>query len=510
MEQSSLTFQTFKNISYNIAGYVWPMIFTLFVTPVIVHGLGVKGYGIYIFVYTVIGLFGILDFGVGISLTRNLAFYTGKKDRESIIKLVFSGNSLFLIIATIGLICAGLIASFSHSYGQYSSLILIAGAIFFVNTIDTTYSAVMYSLQRFDISNGLSIVSITLSSLSTLAIVLAKGSLEEIFLAQLAVSIIITLATFYYGKKILPEAPIKIGWDKGEIKKCLSFSAVVSINNIANSALLYLDRLIIPFFAGPSNLTYYSMPGNVTTRIPSFANVLSTTIFPTTSQLEGGGDSARLEALYVRSFRLITMISAAVTVTAIAFGYKVLLFWLSADFAARSTNILIILAFTNFLLALLGPLSNFLFGLGKLKFIAIMSTFMAVLNATLLIILLPRYGITGAAWAYLISVLPVLYMFYYTEKNYLTLTGRKKYYAKKLLATLISSALVWLIDIYLISPFVTNLTKLLCAGIISLVIYIIIYKLFGFLEEEDWRDAKNFFIAVMQRLKIKSIKSCQK
>ncbi len=487
------------------------MIFTLFVTPVIIYSLGVKGYGIYLFVYTIIGLLSILDFGVGISITRNLAYYHGKGDSEAVTRLVYNGNSLFLIVSVVGTLCAMVMFLVGHfapnilpasfaEYSQYLSLIFLAGLIFFVNTIDTTYTAILYSMQRFDISNGISIVSITLSSLGTLAVVLMKGSLQEIFIVQLVTSIIITCVTIYYGMKILPQAKFRFAWDNAIMKDCLSFSAAISINNLANNALTYLDRLIIPFFAGPSSLTYYSIPGNVTTRIPSFSNILSATMFPTTSQLEGGGDKARLEILYVRSFRLITMISAAVTVTAIAFGYKVLLYWLNADFATHSAKILTILALTNFILALFGPLSNFLFGLGKLKFIATMSSVMAVFNAILLIILLPKFGIEGAAWAYLISMLPVAYMFYYTEKHYLTLTNRKHYYTKKILATIISSALVWAVDIYVISPFVKSLTTLLVAGILSVLLYVFIYRIFGFLEDEDWRDIKNFITLGLKKL----------
>lgn len=258
--------------------------------------------------------------------------------------------------------------------------------------------------------------------------------------------------------------------------------------------------MIIPFFTGPSNLTYYSVPGNVTGKIPGFANTLSTTLFPMTSQLDGSKDIARIEVLYVRSFRLITIIASALTITAIAFAYKILLYWLNADFAIHSTGILIILAFTNFILAMLGPLSNFILGLGKLKFLTIMSVIMGVLNAVLLLVLLPRYGITGAAWAYLLSILPVGYMFYHTEKKFLFLSGRKEYYLKKFLMTVITSLVVWIIDVYFLSPLVVNLATLLCIGAVSLVFYILLYRIFGFFEKEDWRDMELFFGTTLDRM----------
>jgi len=98
MEQSSLTYKTFKNIAYNVIGYVWPMAFALFITPIIIFRLGVKNYGIYLLVYTFISLLGLLDFGIGLSVSKHLTFYYGKHDKAAIMRLIRSSNSLFLLI----------------------------------------------------------------------------------------------------------------------------------------------------------------------------------------------------------------------------------------------------------------------------------------------------------------------------------------------------------------------------------------------------------------------------
>ena len=63
MEQNSLTYKTLKNSAYNMVGYIWPMFFSLFVTPIIIFHLGVKNYGIYLFINAIISLFGLLDLG---------------------------------------------------------------------------------------------------------------------------------------------------------------------------------------------------------------------------------------------------------------------------------------------------------------------------------------------------------------------------------------------------------------------------------------------------------------
>ena len=508
MERSSLTFQTFRNIGYNIVGYIWPMVFALFVTPIIIFRLGVKDYGIYLFVTTFISLLGLLDLGLGAAVVKYMANYLGKNDSIGAQRLIHASNYLSIIISTTGLIAALFIAFFGPkllpsqfaSYEAYSNLFVLAGLIFFFNSIDFTYTVLLSALQRFDIANKIGVISLTLTSLITLVVVLFGGSVASILIIQLISTILVGIITFFEVKKILPYATLKFVWDSYEIKRCYSFGLVTTINSVANTALTTLDRLIIPFFVGPSNLTYYSVPGNVTSKIPGVANTLSGIIFPMTSSLDGSTDSIRINLLYVRSFRLITPVAASLTVTAIAFAHQSLQYWLNAEFANHSTNILIILAFTNFILALLGPLSNFLLGLGKLKFLTTMSIIMGVINAVLLIILLPKYGIVGAAWAYLISLVPIFYMFYYTEVEYLHLTKRHIYYTKKILGTFVTGGVVWVLDTVLLSHVVFDLTSLILVGLISTILYIIFYKLFGFFEEEDWKDIENFTHKVTHKI----------
>ncbi len=509
MDKSSLTFQAFRNSTYNVVGYLWPVILTLVVTPIIVFTLGVKEYGVYIFINTTIALFGLLDLGLGTAVTKHLSYYYGKKDLDAVRRLVRSANSLFLIVSTLGLATAASIALWGAdvlpskfaAYEQYLPLFLIGGGIFFFNTVSSTASATLVATQRFDIYNKINMVSVTLTSLSTLFVVTSGGSIRAVFLTQLVITSLLAYTMFHYARKILPVPLLGLRWDKKEIKNCYTFGLVNFVNNIATSALASLDRMIIPLFIGPSNLTYYSMPGNIATKIPGMSNTLSTSLFPTVSQLSGSNDSARIETLYVRSFRLITVIAGALTIASISFSHEILYHWLDADFAERSSGVLIVLALTNFFLALFNPLSNFLLGLGKLRFLTLSSISMAVINILLLLILLPRYGILGAAFAYLISVLPVIYFFYHVERHYLNLSGRKAYYARTLFGLATTGILIWSINLGL-KHLVVNLPSLLLVGGASTVIYVILYKLLGFFHPDDWKDFERFSSLVFKKVGI--------
>ncbi len=499
------THRTIKNSIYSFLGYGWPIIISLFITPVIVSGLGIKNYGIYIFFNTVLSFMGLLDFGVSTAVGKYLAEYHGRGDMHRIKALLATANTIFLgvgvaglIVFLVGVALPSIFPIFSD-YGDYKIGLIAAGLLFLVSSISSTYTLVVTALQRFDVGTKIGIASLTVQQISILILVLNHYSINAIFVTQLIFIIITLFVQVRACQKIMPETVYRLGWDKIEAKKSYIFGLVTFLNNMATVSLTYLDRLIMPFFLGPSALTYYSLPGNIAMKVPGVSNSLAAVLFPMASSLSGSGEFDRLKTLYIRSFRLITVLAAAISVTAIAFSRELLTYWISPDLAAKATTVMIILVVTNFVLALTGPLSSFLLGLGKLKFLTTLSIIMALINTILLVILMPIAGITGAAWAYLLSLIPSIYMFYYTEQHYLKLDRRMHYYVNIIWKNLLVSVIMLFIARFVGAQFVHSLTSVFAIGAVIGIMYLTLYYLFGFFEQEDVESMKLFFKKISKR-----------
>jgi O-antigen/teichoic acid export membrane protein len=487
-----------SNTAWSMLGYGWPIIFSIFVTPIVVSGLGIRAYGVYTFFNTVIGLLGLLDLGVSTAISKYLAEYHAQKDPEKVRRLLGTASIILTGIGIVGLLIFIVGTSFpifSKAFvdvSTYRTSMIAAGLTFFLSSVTSIYTMSFSALQRFDLSSKVGVAVITFQQLTILILVLGGYSINAIFISQL----VITFGSFIIQRtlafKILPEFSATFRWDRKEAAKYYRFGLTTFINNISTSSLTYLDRLIIPFFLGPSNLTYYSLPGNVGSKIPSLSNSLSAILFPMASGLHGTGEMDKLRTLYIRSFRLITVVSAAATVTVIAYAYDILHYWISSDLADRSTTALIILALTSFVLALIGPLSNFLLGLGKLKFLTTFSISMAIINTILLLSLLPHGGINGAAWAYLLSLFPAIYMFYFTEKHYLNLTERRAHYRKTVLGNLLVGGIIYALATLVLSHLIINMASLLVVAAATGLLYLLLYWLFGLFEPEDVHSIKLF------------------
>lgn len=502
-------FTTLKNSFYNILGYTWPIIFSIFITPFIVFGLGVKDYGIYIFINTILSLMGLLDLGLATATIKHIAEYHSRQEEGNLKRFLYSMNSIFLLIGLIGfllLFTANYWVSFFYpnqaaNYPDLQIIFTLAGAIFLISSLSGIFTITPNALQRYDISTKIGLVYTTITSLGLVLIVWFGYKLPAIFLWQLVLVIATLFTSLYFSNKLLPMAKLSFAWDWPEIIKAYKFGLMVFLSNISGSLLTYLDRLIIPIFLGPTQLTYYSLPGSIATKVPGVSNNLSGVIFPITVSLNSTNNQEKIQKLYQRSFRLLLVISCAICFSIIFLADKIMLNWLNADFAKQSTNVLIILALTNLLLAMSGPLSNFLLALNRPKFLAIINVLMALINAGLLFFLLPRYGINGAAWAYLLSVLPIVFMFYYTETRFLKLKGRFVYYLKLAIKVFLVTAIMFIIDKFIIGKLIINLPTLIILGPTAVLLYLACYKLFNFYEQEDWHDIKSFSLTILRNFK---------
>ena len=510
MDKQSLTYKTFKNISYGLFGYVWTFVFSIFITPVIVFKLGVETYGVYMLVLTVNSLLGLFDLGIANILVKYIAEYQAANDEKRLKALMYSFNSILLassifslvVLAAVGFWAKIFFPSDTISAGYYFTVFLLSGLVTFVSGISALFSIVPVALQRADISTKLGLASLTLSNLSILLLVVLGYGLKGIFLSQLFFGLLFFVIYRYYARRILPTAELKFAWEWAEVKKAYKFGITAYMSNAANSALTYFDRLLIPIFNGPAALSYYSLPGNFAAKTPGVISSISGIIFPMISSLNGLKDMEKIKNIYTRAFNLLTVISFAVTVSIVMFSNKILLYWLNADFAAKSTNVLIILTWTYFFLSLGGTLNFFLLGLSKTKFLFHSSLFMALFNVGLLFLLLPKYGIVGAAWAYLISVLPIIYMFYYTERHILDLGNRFFDYFKLYFKLALVSVPFWIISTFAILPLVKSLKMVILFGPVSVLLFLFIYRVFGFYDQKDIKLIDTFVWGFLKKLRI--------
>lgn len=544
MDNESLSYRTLKNISYSFVGFVVPMAFSVFITPVIVHKLGVAEYGILILTNTILGLLGLLDLGLTASVVKYISEYHALGEWEKLRRALRSANTLYWLIGFVNLAVFLILGKFFlwafHISGVSQQHILIvfllAGLTSFLTAINSIYTSIPPALQRFDIVNKINLSQLAVYNLGALILALLGFQLKAILALNLLTVAGMTLAYRIFSQKLLPflrlrftplenatdevggeinnsanrwRSNVTIGsltgfvWDKAELKKLYSFGIFSAIANISMSAVNQFDRLLIPIFLGPVQLSYYSLPGNVAQKTTTVVGSLGGTFFPMANTLAAKGEVQKLGEIFRKVIRNLSVLAAATTASIMLFGEKILRYWLGEEFAARGAEVLLILAVTYFLLSLFGIIYNFLMGLNRQKAVALWSMAMAIVNLILLFALLKPFGIIGVAWAYLFSVLPVIYLFYWMEKKVFNSRKIFSFYFKLLLKLCFTALAFAVIVRFSLYPVINNLTTLIVLGPLTVVFYMLLYRLFGFFEQEDLEIFKSFGGKIFEKFGIR-------
>lgn len=507
----SLSQKTLRNASFTLVGYILPIVFSISITPVVVHRLGVENYGVYVFINALIGFLGLLDLGVAAALIKYIAEYQAQADGvERIHRLLRSACTLYLGIGLFGFVILVLIGRFclpffhvgAASDHSLFTVFLLAGMVFVVNTGGQVYAVILVALQRYDIATKLNLLYLTLFNGGLLLLVLMNHSLASIFGWYFVSALTLVAMNRYFARRALPFWRARFGWDVGEVRKAYSFGIHAAVTNLASSSLFQLDRFLIPLFLGPVSLTFYTLPGNVAQKVSGIGGSITQVLFPLSSSLMGSGEQEKIGQVYRRTVQNLAVLAAAGALACCVLAYPILHYWVGEEFAREGWRILIILVLTHYILALYGPLSFSLLGMGRTRFLMRLSIFLAVFNALLLMALVPHYKIEGAAWAFLLGVLPIPCMSVWVEKNIFKLPSPgifyRRLYGKILLTALLCAPVAYL----LFRPLVTSLLTLLCIGPFIVLLYLLLYMLFGFVSPEDmivFRRYRSRFTSVLVR-----------
>lgn len=508
MDENSLSYKTLKNLSYSFIAFGFPILFSVFITPVVVHRLGIVDYGIYILTNTITGFVGLLDLGVSASMVKYFSEFHAQDNFPAMQRLIKSLGGVYILMGLVGLAVFLVLGAFflpafhitGLSQGNIFTVFTIAGLVFFVNSANSVYINVPQALQRYDLVTKINLSQLLVLNVGTLIAVLLGYKLKVIMLINLLAALGLTLAYKIVTNRLLPKLRMGISWDLAEVRKIYSYGFFAALTTISNGALNQLDRLIIPIFMGPAALSYYSLPGNVSQKTTTIVGSVSSVFFPMASSIAAKGQMDRLAEVYKKIVRNLSVLGAAMAISIALFGYQILFYWLGKDFADHGWFVLIISAGTYYLLALFSTLINILMGIGKVRFLACWSFVLAVINVIAMFVLVPPFGIVGAAWAFLIGTLPIVWMFYKAERDFFKLSGIFSFYIKLYAKILFTGLIFALLVKLLIIKAVTSFLTLIILGPASVILYLALYKLFGFFETEDWALFSLFLKKILAKI----------
>lgn len=237
---------------------------------------------------------------------------------------------------------------------------------------------------------------------------------------------------FVYSYFLHPFRPhFQIKWS--QFKELYSFSGWIQLKNVASWLSGSIDTAIVGNVLGTENLGFYNRAQSVSNYAPTFIHaVIDTVAFPLYSQINDNKQRANKVVISVQNTMILLM--SLISIVFIRYSDKVIQIILGTQWASMS-NVFAVLGVAYLFQTLLISFNPVLRAFGYTKQEFVFYLMKICLTVTLLYPFVEKWGLMGASWAIMTSVVvafPIM-IFIIKKKTRLHLSG---YYVSIIIALL--------------------------------------------------------------------------
>jgi O-antigen/teichoic acid export membrane protein len=210
------------------------------------------------------------------------------------------------------------------------------------------------------------------------------------------------IAGLLFFKKIFPqllETDIKPIY---EFRKLLSYSAPLLFIGFLNYFLSWTDTLMLGFFSTSRDVGIYRAASQVPFVMPFFLSAASSIYAPLAAKLYHEGEVQRLSNMYKTTTRWVAYVAVPIFIFILLAPREIMMIF-GKEFVETGHIVLIIISVGQLVDCIAGGAGYTLIMTGRQNIQLLISLASVFLTVTLNIILIPRYGSTGAATANSVS-----------------------------------------------------------------------------------------------------------
>ena len=422
----SQTHKLLRNAFFNSFSWVASVVVNLVMVPLLIHFLGVEGFGIFSLLTGLFGYFSLLDLGLAQGVVKYVAHYTGLKDTRSTSLAISSALIIQTTLGALGTIALWVfnnelirLLNISESYRSAASSALYLSSVgFFVTMIMGTFTSTLMGVQRFDVVGKITLWFSIITTAVTALILLIGGGLFEVILATFVLNIGALAVFIYAAHRLIPGMSIQPGLNFGFLKDMFGFTKYTFLSQVSGFLYTTLVRFVIGVLRGPEAVAYFVVPLKLVTALQGAFGSLVNVLFPFASEQTAQGKIAELREVYFKSSRYFLAISLPLYFLLFGFAREILSVWVGVQFASTAWPVLALLAIAFWFSAWSMIPSNVVTGMGHARITGFFSLTVSSLSLVLVALLVPIYESVGAAVGLLIVpfVVAPVFVWYVTAK----------------------------------------------------------------------------------------------
>lgn len=401
------------NLVSNLIVKVWTAGITILLIPLYIRYLGIESYGLVGFYGTLIGSMSILDLGLSLTLSRELAKHKyNNHSVEDIRNLTFSLECIYWIVGVLlALIIIGASGFIANHWVQTEDLpvsavrqtIMLMGLVVAFQWPISLYDGGLRGLDEQLLGNSISLVMLTLRGAGVIIVLkYFSATLQAFFLWQAGISFLYVLVMRWGLWKKMPLSSTRTRFSVEQLRIIWRFAAGVTGIGAITLFLAQVDKILLSKILPLSQFGYYTLAFTIATSITLIVGPISQAFFPRLTGLVAAGNRDELIQLYHKACRLMASFIFPVAFVLVFFIKDILWIWTKNGNTTENTyqlaQVLIIGSMFNAIMVL--PY-NLIIAHGWTKFSFYQNLIAVIILLPMLFVWTNLYGAIGATFVWL-------------------------------------------------------------------------------------------------------------
>jgi len=440
------------NLITNIANFIVTVVVGLWMTPYLIHYLGITGYGLIPLITTVTSYLSVLTLSINASVGRFVTLLMERGEAEPANRVfntaLFSIVAILLVLLPVGIWIvshAQLLLVIPAGYQQQAHwLFICAFAVFVLSQLASPFEIASYCRNRFDLRNGIAILTLLIRAGAIVCLFhLSAPRIWHVGIGYLLAAIVSVIGAVVVWRIQLPQlriAPRLFDW--AVLKALVGMGGWVVVNYIGSVLFIGIDLVIANRLLGPRDAGQYTTVLQWSVLLRLMAGTVAAVFGPPVLYLYARQNHQGLVTYLYRAVKFMGLALALPIGLICGFARPLLLLWVGTAFVPLAGLLLIITLHLCSNLATL-PLVSVQIAMKRVRLPAMVTCVGGLLNLGLAVLLAGPvgWGMYGIAIAGAL-LFTANYSFFAPIYSARILGQPWSYFLKEMIPTMIATVLV--------------------------------------------------------------------
>jgi O-antigen/teichoic acid export membrane protein len=383
----------------------------LLAAPFLIRHLGAAQYGVWVLAGAAVSSGGIVSGSFGDAAIKYVGDCRGRGDGPGVVRIVRNMISINLVLSgglAIALWCLApyltrhIVKLDRDLQAICVESLRIGSGLLVVRSIESVFVSTLRAFETYGSTVRISVCSRVAILILAVALTRNGHNVVWIMIATLFVSTCGTLAQAYaLGMKIGRFSPMP-SWQRSTLSGIVAFGTFSWLQAISGVVFSHADRFVVGSFMGAPAVAYYSLCVQAAQPVHGLVSAGLHFLFPHLSTRLPNASLAEIRRKLTMAFGINVALIAAIALPLLVVGSRIISAWIGPAFA-RQPPLLFPTIVCSFAFLGMNVTAHYaLLAVGQVKIVTYLNLFAGIVMLLGMAIIIPRYGLQGAALARLV------------------------------------------------------------------------------------------------------------